>query len=101
MNTARARLLRASPLLSSCPDVRRNSGSSIQSSVNSVRSRRPNSRRAAATPFCRGYDASCRMMSDAVTVPVRMEATTRRISDQWARMSSTLIRPAIIGSSAG
>ena len=41
------------------------------------------------------------MMSDAVTVPVRMEATTRRISDQWARMRATLMRPAIIGSSAG
>src|SRR5215831_14811828 len=32
MNTARARLWRASPLLSSCPVVRRSSGSSIQSS---------------------------------------------------------------------
>ena len=62
---------------------------------------RPSSRRAAARPFCRGYEASCRMMSDAVTVPVRMDAMIRRISDQWARMSSTLMRPAIIGSSAG
>jgi len=26
------------------------------------------------------------MMSDAVTVPVRMEAMMRRISDQWARI---------------
>jgi hypothetical protein len=66
-----------------------------------VRSIRPNSRRAAATPFCRGYEASCRMMSDAVTVPVRIEAMRRRISDQWTRMSSTLMRPAIIGSSVG
>jgi hypothetical protein len=41
------------------------------------------------------------MISDAVTVPVRMEATTRRISDQWARMRATLMRPVIIGSSAG
>jgi hypothetical protein len=47
-------LLRASPLLSSCPVVRRNSGSLTQSGVNRVRSNRPNSRRAAATPFCRG-----------------------------------------------
>ena len=31
------------------------------------------------------------MISDAVTVPVRIEATTRRISDQWARMRATLI----------
>src|SRR5271166_5515738 len=39
MNTARARLLRASPLLSSWPVVRRTSGSSIQSRVNRVRSK--------------------------------------------------------------
>ena len=32
----------------------RSSGSSIQSSVNRVRSSRPSSRSAAATPFCRG-----------------------------------------------
>src|SRR5262245_46447524 len=48
MKTARARLLRDSPLLSSWPVVRRSSGSSSQSSVNSVRSSRPNSRSAAA-----------------------------------------------------
>ena len=41
------------------------------------------------------------MMSDAVTVPVRIEATTRRISDQCARMRATLTRLAIIGSSVG
>ena len=41
------------------------------------------------------------MISEAVTVPVRIEATTRRISDQWARMSATLMRPAISGSSVG
>jgi hypothetical protein len=41
------------------------------------------------------------MMSDAVTVPVRMDPMMRRISDQWARMSFTLMRAAIIGSSAG
>jgi hypothetical protein len=41
------------------------------------------------------------MMSDAVTVPVRMEAMMRRISDQWARIRATLTRPTIIGSSAG
>jgi hypothetical protein len=29
------------------------------------------------------------MMSDAVTVPVRIEAMRRRISGQWARMSQT------------
>ena len=54
MKTARARLLRASPLLSSWPVVRRSSGSSIQSRVNRVRSSRPSSRSAEATPFCRG-----------------------------------------------
>ncbi len=41
------------------------------------------------------------MMSDAVTVPVRMEAMMRRLSDQRARMRATLTRPAIIGSGAG
>ena len=41
------------------------------------------------------------MISEAVTVPVRIDATMRRISDQWARISSTLIRPAIRGSSVG
>ena len=80
---------------------RRSSGSSIQSSVNSVRSSRPSSRSAAATPFCRGYEASCRMITEAVTVPARMDATMRRISDQWARIRSTLIRPAMSGSSVG
>ena len=37
----------------------------------------------------------------AVTVPVRIEATTRRISDQCARMRATLTRLVIIGSSVG
>ena len=32
------------------------------------------------------------MTSDAVTVPVRMDTMMRKISDQWARMSSTLMR---------
>ena len=41
------------------------------------------------------------MISEAVTVPVRMEAMMRRISDQWARIRATLMRPAIIGSSVG
>ena len=41
------------------------------------------------------------MITEAVTVPVRIEATTRRISDQCARMRATLMRPAIIGSSVG
>jgi hypothetical protein len=41
------------------------------------------------------------MISDAVTVPVRIEATMRKISDQYARMRATLMRPAIIGSSVG
>src|SRR4051812_41148152 len=57
--------------------------------MNSVRSRRPSSRMAAATPFCRGWEANWRMISDAVKVPVRMDAITRRISDQRARMSAT------------
>src|ERR1700759_3220149 len=51
--------------------------------VNRVRSSRPSSRSAAATPFCRGYEASWRMISEAVTVPVRMDAPMRRTSDQW------------------
>ena len=33
--------------------------------------------------------------------PVRMEAATRRMSDQWVRISATLMRPAIRGSSEG
>jgi hypothetical protein len=33
------------------------------------------------------------MISDAVTVPVRIEAATRRISAQWARISARLMRP--------
>ena len=41
------------------------------------------------------------MISEAVTVPVRMEATTRRMSAQWARIRATLILPAIIGSKVG
>ena len=41
------------------------------------------------------------MISDAVTVPVRMEAMMRRICDQWARIRATLIRLAIIGSRPG
>ena len=80
---------------------RRSSGSSSQLSVASVRSSRPSSRSAAATPFWRGYDASWRRMSEAVTVPVRMEAATRRMSGQCARISATLMRPAISGSSEG
>ncbi len=40
------------------------------------------------------------MISDAVTVPVRVEAASRRISAQWARISTTLM-PAISGSSVG
>jgi len=48
------KLLRDSPLFSSRPVSRRSSGSSIQSSVNRVRSSRPNSHSDAATPFCRG-----------------------------------------------
>ena len=62
---------------------------------------RPNSRKAAAIPFCRGCDASCRMISEAVTVPVRIDAAMRRISGQWARINSTLIRAAIRSSSVG
>src|SRR5215472_19087691 len=101
MKTARARLLRDSPLLSSRLAPRRSSGSSSQLSVASVRSSRPSSRSAAATPFWRGYDASWRRMSEAVTVPVRMEAATRRMSGQCARISATLMRPAISGFERG
>jgi hypothetical protein len=41
------------------------------------------------------------MIKEAVTVPVWIEAAIRRISGQWARISATLMRPAISGSSAG
>jgi hypothetical protein len=57
--------------------LRRSSGSSTQSRVKSVRSSLPSSCSAAATPFCRGYEASCRMMAEGDTVPVRMDATMR------------------------
>ncbi len=33
-------------------------------------------------PFCRGWEASWRMITDAVTVPARKEATMRRMSAQ-------------------
>ena len=41
------------------------------------------------------------MIKEAVTVPVRIEAATRRISGQWARISATLMWPAISGSRVG
>ena len=41
------------------------------------------------------------MISEAVTAPVRMDATIRKISDQCARIRATLMRPAINGSSVG
>jgi len=41
------------------------------------------------------------MIREAVTVPARIEAATRRICAQWARISATLIRPAISGSIVG
>ena len=41
------------------------------------------------------------MITEAVTVPVRIEAAIRRMSGQWARMRATLMRPAISGPSAG
>jgi hypothetical protein len=47
--------------------------------------RRPSSRSAAATPFCLGWEASWRMISEAVTVPPRMDARILRISAQCAR----------------
>ena len=34
-------------------------------------------------------------------MPVWIEAATRRISGQWARMSAVLMRPAMSGSSDG
>jgi hypothetical protein len=33
------------------------------------------------------------MMTEGATVPARMDAMMRKISDQWARISATLIRP--------
>jgi hypothetical protein len=41
------------------------------------------------------------MMTEGATAPARMDATMRRISAQWARISSTLIRPAMSGSRVG
>jgi hypothetical protein len=41
------------------------------------------------------------MINEAVTVPVRIEAATRKISAQWVRISATLMRPAISGPSVG
>jgi hypothetical protein len=35
------------------------------------------------------------MISEAVTAPARSEAMMRKISDQWARIRATLMRPAI------
>lgn len=49
-----ARALRASPLFSSAVAWRRSAGISSQSSMNSVRSTRPISRSARASPFCLG-----------------------------------------------
>jgi hypothetical protein len=40
-------------------------------------------------------EASCRKIKEAATVPLWIEAVTRRISGQWARMSAVLMRPAI------
>src|SRR5208282_5119716 len=53
-NAARARALRASPLLRPALVLRRKAGSLIQSSVNNVRSKRPISLSALASAFCRG-----------------------------------------------
>ncbi len=48
-------------------------------------------------PVLCGWPASCRMLSDAATIPVRMGAATRRISDQCARMR----RPASANADGG
>jgi hypothetical protein len=55
--------------------------------------RRPSSRSAAATPFCLGWEASWRMISEAVTVPLRMDAPILRISAQCARIRAISVRP--------
>jgi len=52
-------------------------------------------------PFWRGKAASWRRITEAVTRPLRMDTAIRRMSSQWTRISPTLIRPAISGSSEG
>jgi hypothetical protein len=79
---ARESALHDSPLLSSAVACRRSAGCSSQSSVNSVRSMRPISRNASASPFCRGYAPSRLSMSDALTTPVRTDAVRRSTSFQ-------------------
>jgi hypothetical protein len=37
------------------------------------------------------------MINEAVTVPVRIEAATRKISAQWVRISATLMRQVDFG----
>ena len=101
MKTARARLLRDSPLLSSWLVCFRSSGSDSQSRVKTVLASRPSPCNAAAVPFCRGKAASWRKITEAVTTPLRMDMAIRRMSSQWVRMSPTLIRTAISGSSDG
>jgi len=41
------------------------------------------------------------MITEGETVPARMDATMRRISDQYARISATLIRAPMSGSKVG
>ena len=76
---ARLRAFSASPLFSSRVAFPRSSGRSIQSRVNSVRSMRPISRKARASPFWRGYEPSRRSMADGATVPVRIDRPSRDV----------------------
>ena len=41
------------------------------------------------------------MITDAVTVPVRIDATMRRMAFQCARIRARLMRPLIMGSRVG
>jgi hypothetical protein len=65
----------------------------VRFSLNVNFSMRPTSRNAYASPFCRGYAANFPKMSDAVTVPLRIELVRRCRSSQWASICFTLIIP--------
>ena len=80
MKTARARLLRDFAFVEFLPRRAPQFGILDPVECEQRAFQPPNSRKAAAIPFCRGCDASCRIISEAVTVPVLIDAAMRRIS---------------------
>ena len=76
---------------------RRTSGSVVHSIMNSERSMRPTSRRAAASSFWRGYAASLRRSWLGRMVPAAMVAATRRMSAQFRSIRSTFTLPPTSG----